>query len=47
MRGPVAGAHYLGPYLPDLSGALLSFWVLFLHSSRFGGRKTFADFCGV
>jgi lactate permease len=22
-------AHYLGPYLPDLSGALLSFWVLF------------------
>ncbi len=23
-------AHYLGPYLPDLSGALVSFWVLFL-----------------
>lgn len=23
-------AHYLGPYLPDLSGALLSFWVLFV-----------------
>src|ERR1700676_4198872 len=22
-------AHYLGPYLPDLSGALASFWVLF------------------
>jgi lactate permease len=22
-------AHYLGPYLPDLSGALVSFWVLF------------------
>jgi lactate permease len=22
-------AHYLGPYLPDLSGALTSFWVLF------------------
>src|SRR5580698_8701090 len=23
-------AHYLGPYLPDLSGALVSFWILFL-----------------
>jgi lactate permease len=23
-------AHYLGPYLPDLSGALVSFWVLLL-----------------
>jgi lactate permease len=23
-------AHYLGPYLPDLAGALVSFWVLFL-----------------
>jgi lactate permease len=23
-------AHFLGPYLPDLSGALISFWVLFL-----------------
>ena len=23
-------AHFLGPYLPDLSGALVSFWVLFL-----------------
>jgi lactate permease len=23
-------AHYLGPYLPDISGALLSFWILFL-----------------
>src|SRR6202043_1028709 len=23
-------AHYLGPYLPDLGGALVSFWVLFL-----------------
>ena len=22
-------AHYLGPYLPDLSGALVSFWVVF------------------
>jgi lactate permease len=22
-------AHYLGPYLPDLSGALASFWILF------------------
>jgi lactate permease len=23
-------AHYLGPYLPDISGALISFWTLFL-----------------
>ncbi len=23
-------SHYLGPYLPDLSGALVSFWALFL-----------------
>ena len=23
-------AHYLGPYLPDLSGALVSFWILFM-----------------
>ncbi len=23
-------AHYLGPYLPDLSGALVSFWALFI-----------------
>jgi lactate permease len=23
-------AHFLGPYLPDLSGALVSFWVLFI-----------------
>src|SRR5207248_4834418 len=22
-------AHYLGPYLPDLSGALVAFWVVF------------------
>ncbi len=22
-------SHYLGPYLPDLSGALVSFWILF------------------
>jgi lactate permease len=38
-------AHYLGPYLPDLSGALVSFWSLFLFVKvwrpktirRFGG----------
>ncbi len=23
-------AHYLGPYLPDISGALVSFWILWL-----------------
>jgi lactate permease len=39
-------AHYLGPYLPDLSGALVSFWVLFFfvkiwrpkNIRAFGGR---------
>jgi lactate permease len=39
-------AHYLGPYLPDLSGALVSFWVLFIFVKMwrpktirgFGGR---------
>ena len=38
-------AHFLGPYLPDLSGALVSFWILFLfvkvwqprHARGFGG----------
>ena len=40
-------AHYLGPYLPDLSGALVSFWVLFAFVKiwtpktirRFGGAE--------
>jgi L-lactate transport len=30
ILGQWPAAHYLGPYLPDLSGALVSFWVLFL-----------------
>ncbi|HEY2496622.1 MAG TPA: L-lactate permease [Candidatus Angelobacter sp.] len=30
IAGQWPTAHYLGPYLPDLSGALVSFWVLFL-----------------
>jgi lactate permease len=29
IAGQWPTAHYLGPYLPDLSGALVSFWVLF------------------
>ncbi len=29
IAGQWPAAHYLGPYLPDLSGALVSFWVLF------------------
>ena len=32
-------AHYLGPYLPDLSGALVSFWVLFLFVKVWRPRK--------
>ncbi len=39
-------SHYLGPYLPDLSGALVSFWILFVfvkfwrprNIRTFGGR---------
>jgi len=30
VAGQWPAAHYLGPYLPDLSGALVSFWALFL-----------------
>jgi lactate permease len=30
IAGQWPTAHYLGPYLPDLSGALVSFWVLFV-----------------
>ncbi|MGH9634451.1 MAG: L-lactate permease [Candidatus Angelobacter sp.] len=30
IAGQWPAAHYLGPYLPDLSGALVCFWVLFL-----------------
>lgn len=29
ILGQWPAAHYLGPYLPDLSGALSSFWILF------------------
>jgi lactate permease len=39
-------AHYLGPYLPDLSGALVSFWVLFLFV-KVWRPKTVRGFGGV
>ena len=39
-------AHYLGPYLPDLSGALVSFWVLFLFV-KIWRPKTIRGFGGV
>jgi lactate permease len=39
-------AHYLGPYLPDLSGALVSFWVLFLFA-KIWRPKTIRGFGGV
>src|ERR1700726_5013960 len=39
-------AHYLGPYLPDLSGALVSFWVLFIFVKR-GPPKTIRGFGGA
>jgi lactate permease len=39
-------AHYLGPYLPDLSGALVSFWVLFLFVKAWR-PKTIRGFGGV
>lgn len=46
IAGQWPTAHYLGPYLPDLSGALVSFWVLFFfvkvwkpkNIRAFGGR---------
>src|SRR6202166_1712008 len=39
-------AHYLGPYLPDLSGALVSFWVLFLFA-KIWHPKTIRGFGGA
>jgi lactate permease len=39
-------ARYLGPYLPDLSGALVSFWVLFLFV-KVWRPKTMRGFGGV
>jgi lactate permease len=39
-------ARYLGPYLPDLSGALVSFWVLFLFV-KVWKPKTIRGFGGV
>jgi lactate permease len=39
-------AHYLGPYLPDLSGALVSFWVLFIFV-KYWRPKTIRGFGGV
>src|ERR1700676_1913230 len=39
-------AHYLGPYLPDLSGALVSFWVLFLFA-KIWRPKTIRGFGGA
>ena len=29
ILGQWPAAHYLGPYLPDISGALVSFWILY------------------
>lgn len=39
-------AHYLGPYLPDLSGSLASFWILFLFV-KIWRPKTIRGFGGV
>ena len=39
-------AHFLGPYLPDLSGALVSFWVLFLFA-KVWKPKTIRGYGGV
>ncbi|HKV04365.1 MAG TPA: L-lactate permease [Candidatus Acidoferrales bacterium] len=39
-------AHFLGPYLPDLSGALVSFWALFLFVKLWRPR-TIRGFGGV
>ena len=39
-------ARYLGPYIPDLSGALVSFWVLFFFVKRWC-PKTIRGFGGI
>jgi lactate permease len=39
-------AHYLGPYLPDISGALASFWILFLFV-KIWRPKTIREFGGA
>jgi lactate permease len=39
-------AHYLGPYLPDISGALASFWILFLFV-KIWRPKTIRGFGGL
>jgi lactate permease len=39
-------AHFLGPYLPDLSGALVSFWILFIFV-KIWRPKTIRGFGGV
>jgi len=39
-------AHFLGPYLPDLSGALMSFWILFIFV-KIWRPKTIRGFGGV
>ena len=39
-------AHYLGPYLPDLSGSLVSFWILFVFV-KIWRPKTIRGFGGV
>ena len=46
MAGQWPVAHYLGPYLPDISGALVSFWILFLFVKMWR-PKTVRGFGGV
>ncbi len=46
IAGQWPTAHYLGPYLPDLSGALVSFWVLFVFV-KFWKPKTIRGFGGA
>jgi lactate permease len=38
-------ARYLGPYLPDISGALVCFWILFLFVKKWR-PKTMRGFGG-
>jgi lactate permease len=46
VAGQWPTAHYLGPYLPDLSGALVSFWLLFL-LVKFWRPRTIRQFGGA
>lgn len=40
ILGQWPAAHFLGPYLPDVSGALVSFWILFFFVKKWRPKNT-------